>query len=182
MIDPATGTFKIRSTGRPRAGSKLKRSLVASFRRRSFLDFLYFTDFETTDPINYDADDQAWAQANCGDRYRSQRDDSCKEIQFADADAIKGPFHTNDDILTCGTPVFGRNSADSIEFSGPAPGWTKVGSCGAGDPVFNGPRRAGVKSLDDAADQRDAADASPRPAASSTRARPRSASTARRTT
>ena len=53
MIDPATGTFRIRSTGRPRAGSKLKRSLIASFRRRSFLDFLYFTDFETTDPINY---------------------------------------------------------------------------------------------------------------------------------
>ena len=72
------------------------------------------------------------------------------EIQFADADAINGPFHTNDDILTCGTPTFGRNSADSIEFSPvrPTPGFTKVGgSCPRGDPVFNGPRRAGVKSL-----------------------------------
>jgi hypothetical protein len=149
MIDPATATFKIRSTGRPRAGAKLKRSLVASFRRRSFLDFLYFTDFETTDPINYDADDQSWAQANCGDRYRNQRNASCKEIQFASSssgtDAIKGPLHTNDDILTCGPAIFGRNSADSIEFSGPAPGWEKV--CTGADPVFNGPKRAGVKSL-----------------------------------
>ena len=55
MVDPSTGTFRIRSTGRPRAGSKLRRSVIASFRRKSFLDFLYFTDFETTDPINYDA-------------------------------------------------------------------------------------------------------------------------------
>ena len=41
--------------------------------------------------------------------------------------------------------MFGRNSADSIEFSGPAPGWEKV--CTGSDPVFNGPKRAGVKSL-----------------------------------
>jgi hypothetical protein len=147
MIDPATGAFRVRATGRPRAGSKLKRSLVASFRRRSFLDFLYFTDFETTDPINYGSN-QTWAQAACGDQYRAQRDNSCSEIQFASADEINGPFHTNDDILTCGTPEFGRNSADSIEFSGPAPGYTRLGgsSC-SGNPVFNGPRRAGVKAL-----------------------------------
>jgi hypothetical protein len=147
MIDAATGAFRIRSTGQPRAGSTLKRSIVATYRRRSFLDFLYFTDFETTDPVNYSSGNQAWAQANCGDKYRSQRDNNCSEIQFADADAIKGPFHTNDDILTCGTPEFGRNSADSVEFSGPAPGWAPVGGGCSGSPVFNGPVRAGVKSL-----------------------------------
>jgi hypothetical protein len=147
MIDPATGAFEIRSTGRPRAGSKLKRSLVAQFRRRSFLDFLYFTDFETTDPINYSSN-QSWAQANCGDKYRAQRSNSCSEIQFASNDEIKGPFHTNDDILTCGSPGFGRNSSDSIEFSGPAPGYTRLGggSC-SGTPEFRGPRRAGVRAL-----------------------------------
>jgi hypothetical protein len=148
MVDSATGSFRVRATGRPRAGSKLRRSVIASFRRRSFLDFLYFTDFETTDPVNYSSGSQSWAQANCGDKYRINRDNNCQEIQFADADAIKGPFHTNDDILTCGTPEFGRNSADSIEFSGPAPGWKSVGggSC-SGSPVFWGPQRAGVKSL-----------------------------------
>jgi hypothetical protein len=147
MVDSATGAFRIRATGRPRAGSKLKRSIIASFRRRSFLDFLYFTDFETTDPVNYTSSQQSWAQTNCGDKYRSNRNSSCQEIQFADADAIKGPFHTNDTILTCGTPEFGRNSADSIEFSGPAPGYTKLGGSCSGSPVFNGPVRAGVKSL-----------------------------------
>ena len=148
MIDSSTSSFKVRATGKSGANSKLKRSIVASFRRRSFLDFLYFTDFETTDPINYSSTNQAWAQANCADKYRAQRDSSCSEIQFADADAINGPMHTNDDILTCGTPTFGRNSADSIEMTGPAPGFTKVGGgCPGGDPVFNGPKRAGVKAL-----------------------------------
>ena len=148
MIDPATGTFEVRATGRPRADSTLKRSLVAQFRRRSFLDFLYFTDYETTDPLNYASGNRDFAEDECADRYRASRDNNCLEIQFAGADAIKGPLHTNDDILTCGTPEFGRNSADSIEFSGPAPGFTKQGGSGcAGDPVFNGPRRAGVKTL-----------------------------------
>jgi hypothetical protein len=151
MIDAATGAFRIRSTGQPRAGSTLKRSIVATYRRRSFLDFLYFTDFETTDPVNYSSGNQAWAQTNCGDQYRSQRDSNCSEIQFADADAIKGPFHTNDNILTCGTPEFGRNSADSIEFTGAFPGspplgWKAAPGC-TSTPDFKGPARAGVKSL-----------------------------------
>ena len=78
-----------------------------------------------------------------------QRNDSCSEIQFADRRTRStGPLHTNDDILTCGTPVFGRNSADSIEFSGPAPGWDEGRRQRLRrHPVFNGPRRAGVKSL-----------------------------------
>ena len=107
MIDAATGSFKVRATGRPRSDSGLKRSLVAQFRRRSFLDFLYFTEFETTDPAAYDSSWQSWAQTNCGDKPRTQRiktggpnNRGCEEIQFADADEIKGPFHTNDDILT----------------------------------------------------------------------------------
>lgn len=52
MIDPASGTFRIRSTGQD-ARTGLKRSLVATFKRRSFLDFLYFTDKETRSPGLY---------------------------------------------------------------------------------------------------------------------------------
>jgi hypothetical protein len=148
MIDASTASFRIRATGRPRAGSKLKRSLIASFRRRSFLDFLYFTDYETTDPINYATSSQSWAQTNCANKRRPQRHSNCQEIQFADFDDIKGPFHTNDDILTCGTPTFGRvGKGDSIEFSGAAPGYRQLGSPCSGSPVFNGPRRSGVRTL-----------------------------------
>jgi Tfp pilus assembly protein PilX len=52
MIDTATGTFRIRSTGQ--AGTTgVRRSIVATFRRASFLNFIYFTDLETQDPALY---------------------------------------------------------------------------------------------------------------------------------
>ena len=151
MIQQSTGGFKIRSTGRPRAGSKLRRTLIAQFRRRSFLDFLYFTDFETVDPLAYSASNQVRAGNECADRYRASRTSWCDEIQFADNDAINGPFHTNDDILTCGTPIFGRNSADPVEFMAGPPGWrglTSAEGCNAGgSPTFNGPIRNNVTKL-----------------------------------
>ena len=50
MLDAASGTFRIRSTGESRGE---RRSIVATFRRSSFLDYLYFTDYETSDPLTY---------------------------------------------------------------------------------------------------------------------------------
>jgi hypothetical protein len=68
---------------------------------------------------------------------RAARHDNCTEIRFADADVIRGPFHTNDDMLTCGAPDFGRDSDDNIEISGPAAnGYTPM--CGATSPDFIG--------------------------------------------
>ena len=141
MLDQSTGTFRIRSTGRSRG---IRRSVIATFRRSSFLDFLYFTDFETSDPQTYtSSQDRTWADANCV-RPRAQRHRDCVDITFPDFDAIRGPFHTNDDILTCGNPKFGRDPAtrpgkalDRIEIAGPAPnGWTPNG-CGS-SPTFHG--------------------------------------------
>lgn len=162
MIDPASGTFRIRVTGR---SNGKKRSIVATMRRRGFLDFLWFTDLETSDPAWYELNSQgratnpdivAWAASECAKWYRLGRGSesysgtvvefdgtgtdplsaSCTEIQFADADVMAGPFHTNDEILTCGTPEFGRTTADNIEVSAPPQGYR---SCGGGSsPVFKG--------------------------------------------
>ena len=53
-------------------------------------------------------------------------------------DRIDGPLHTNDDLLICGSPSFGRSSADVIEVSAPPQGWSS--GCGGGaNPDFNGP-------------------------------------------
>ena len=71
MIDAKSGSFRIRATGRARtplnANDKpKKRSIVATLRRKAFLDYLYFTDRETLDPLAYrDSGDQAWAALNC---------------------------------------------------------------------------------------------------------------------
>lgn len=174
MLDTATGTFQIRSTGRvPTGGGRFaERQIVATFKRRGFLDFLYFTDFETSDPAWYDLETQGlptrngdtpsktlveWASANCqtywkdgrgsklydGEIYYGGRwyefDRRCSSIQFANADRINGPLHTNDDLLVCGSPTFGRSSGDKIEVSGQTPGtpgWRA--SCDNTNPNFVG--------------------------------------------
>jgi type II secretory pathway pseudopilin PulG len=147
MIEPDTGMLRIRATGR--AGAK-KRSIIATLRRRSFIDYLYFTDFETADPLTY-GDQSAInsAQANCV-KYRPQRGPSCTVITFINngnlSDKINGPFHTNDDIMVCGTPTFGRRPGDVIEVSGPAPGWHN-NNCANTLPTFLGTWQTAAKAL-----------------------------------
>lgn len=53
FIEASSGTFRIRSTGRSSATSRQHRSVVATLRRRGFLDYIYFTDFETQNPAFY---------------------------------------------------------------------------------------------------------------------------------
>lgn len=166
---PMSGTFSIRSDG---FSNGVRRSIVATFRRRSFLDYLYFTDLETSDPAWYvlsangkptrsgtlrngtftpsrAPDLLSWAASSCPRYWRNGRSSQgypvspdnawqeqdpngtwgntsqsvvrCTEIQFVSADHIDGPLHTNDDILVCGNPTFGRTTQDSIEVSGS--GW-----------------------------------------------------------
>ena len=136
MIDPNNSTFRIRATGR--AGGT-KRSIVATYKRKGFLDYLYFTDFETLDPYAYaSASDQTDAAANCVKyHYQGRNSSDCTEIRFITGDDVAGPFHTNDSMLVCGTPSFGRTSVDRVEASGPNPGYWEQGGCNA-SPNFVG--------------------------------------------
>ena len=182
-IQNEDGIVKIRVTGRAGRGGVVKRSLVSNLRRNGFLDFLYFTDYETGDPtqlilsvngdrmkrcskadaiaadagtVNSCSQDEnlaTWAdngpaasgqpyQQGCQRWTRDGRYDTanrwtgarlwdppantyangedrplgwheftltCSLIQFAPGDKIRGPFHTNDAMLVCGNPWFGRN-------------------------------------------------------------------------
>lgn len=81
MIDTSTGTLRIAVTGRARAATSTgapnysMRTIVATFRRKGFLDFLWLTDLETTDPPlesiaagkpnQSNPDITQWAAANC---------------------------------------------------------------------------------------------------------------------
>jgi Tfp pilus assembly protein PilX len=147
MINTDTGMMRIRASGRAGAA---KRSIIATLRRRSFIDYLYFTDFETSDPVTYTGNPYtaAEAQTNCV-KYRAQRPSSCTVISFANNanvnDKINGPFHTNDDIIVCGSPTFGRRPGDVVEVSGPAPGWDN--SCSNSNPIFLGTWQTAAKSL-----------------------------------
>jgi hypothetical protein len=140
IIDEASGTFKIRFTGRPSAASKLRRSIVATFRRDSFLNFVYYTQYESQDPSSIvDSTQRNAAILKCADKIRSARIaagcSSDLAISFPGADRVNGPLHTQDEsVYVCGATHFGRDTkmdgtpmdpqSDRVEVRGPLPGHT----------------------------------------------------------
>ncbi len=135
MLEPSgllKGTFRIRSTGFS-ADSKV--SIIATFKPATFLDYVYFTQRETSDPVTYGfpnpsaALDGAYSQ--CGKTIKEGRytapipttSEYCDTISFVEGDSIKGPMHTNDAFVICKNPTLGRGSADPVEVSSPPKGW-----------------------------------------------------------
>ncbi len=168
MIEPtgsASGTFRIRSTGYacPASGytagvctKPVQRSIVATFRRRSFVDFIYYTIYETLDPSAYSSSsDRTAAASACHVFWRDGRQPPngsrsyCAQIFFASGDVINGPLHTEDQLAICGSPTFGRNSQDAIEVVAPSPGYSTQGNSGcSNNPIFKGTYTAGANSIE----------------------------------
>jgi type II secretory pathway pseudopilin PulG len=129
---PTAGSFRIRSTGFA-GGTKVP--IVASFKRPSFLDYVYFTQLETLDPAAYGFPNPSTklsgAYSQCELTYEEGRQnqnipgttEKCSTISFISGDAIEGPVHTNDKFSICGNPRFGRQIQDMIEIGANAPGW-----------------------------------------------------------
>ncbi|MFZ4585734.1 MAG: hypothetical protein ACOYNI_10970 [Acidimicrobiia bacterium] len=140
------GTVKLTSTGQVR---KTQRTVSATLRRRSFIDYLYYTDFETMDPALYTGSPftAAQAQTNCAKYYYSGRSSSCTDINFVSADTINGPLHSNDAFLVCGSPKF--NGDTSTSYSGSLTGgvrYRRNSSCSGNTPTFS--RSGDPKQLD----------------------------------
>jgi uncharacterized membrane protein len=142
---PAAGSFRIRSTGFSGTASV---ALIANFKRPSFLDYVYFTQLETLDPIAYGFPNPSTAltgaYSQCELTWEQHREDSqipgtheyCATISFITGDAIEGPMHTNDSLSICGSPRFGRSITDMIEMGGRSPGW--YSDCSGSNPTFTG--------------------------------------------
>jgi hypothetical protein len=142
---PAVNTFRVRSTG---FAGNVQRSVVATFRRTSFIDFVYYTVYETSDPVTYPTSWQAGAQSQCSQFYRNGRESQpipgsggtyCSTIYFKSGDVVNGPFHTEDQLAICGNPSFGRGPQDNVEVGAPAPGHSNEGNGSCSDnPTFLG--------------------------------------------
>jgi hypothetical protein len=146
---PNIGTFRIRSTGYsgpPGASGTEKQSIVATYKQATFLDYVYFTQLETSDPVTYGYANPSsaltGAYSQCTKFRRDGRESSpipgtngrdyCDQIVFVDGDHIDGPLHTNDDLCidTGDHPTFGRSAADLIEVSSPPRGYGSPSSGG----------------------------------------------------
>lgn len=165
------GTFRIRSTGY--AGSSHV-SITATFKSASFLDFVYFTELETLDPVTYGfpaaSEELTAVKKQCELLYEKGRNNIpyleiktevenkfkkkeikiekkyCVKIQFAGGDSINGPVHTNDTMAICEEPTFGRKPSDMIEVSAKFPGWYE--NCSKSKPKYKGTPLTGVAPLE----------------------------------
>jgi hypothetical protein len=146
FLNPQTGTFSIRSTGQYRGH---KRSIVATFKRKGFVDFLWFTDYETPDPLSYPPSQVATAESDCIKYARDGRPNNgnkpCEDQSFVDGDVVAGPMHTNDRFQTCGQPTFGSTANDAIEIVDPT-GY--LAACGPAFPNVKGTWLPGSLPLD----------------------------------
>jgi Tfp pilus assembly protein PilX len=132
----AAGTFRVKvigSSGTSAATAVSKRTLVAQFEPASFLDYVYFTNYEDSDPqwVPGETDAQCEVYAWAGRT-------GCAATAFGSGDAVNGPLHSNDNVgVSCTTsspPSFGRSAAspsDAIQtpnnpFSGCANGSYKL--------------------------------------------------------
>jgi hypothetical protein len=135
MLEPSgllKGTFRIRSTG---FSQGVKVSIVATFKPATFLDYVYFTQRETLDPVSYGyanpSPELSGVNSQCSKSLKDGRNLTeipsaggyCVTISFVGEDSIKGPMHTNDTFAICGSPTLGRGAADSVEVSAPPKGW-----------------------------------------------------------
>lgn len=134
MIDQDTAVLRVRVTGRagqrvpatvPDAGVEAWRqqhwtrsSTVIEMRRIGFINYGYFTDHEAQDPdfVGGSVCNTYYQDSSGSDgRWRQ----SCGELQFANADRLVGPMHTNDSVFVesfgTGGPIFGKQDGDRIE-------------------------------------------------------------------
>jgi hypothetical protein len=125
------GAIVLTSTGRVR---KVTRTIQTTLRREAFIDYQYFTDYETKDPAAYDSSDDytpSEAQTYCALHYYEGRDvdnrvdfagdldgDHCSDIYFGDADNLNGPVHSNDAIAISGDPTFSSTASNSWNTTG----------------------------------------------------------------
>jgi len=154
MLEPMgamKGTFRIRSTG---FSGPSRVSVTATFKPASFLDYVYFTQLETSDPVTYGNEETIkGAYEQCSKTLQEGRNNStipnsggkyCKVISFVGGDTLNGPVHTNDAFVICQSPTFGRTVNDPIEVSSPPKGWYSTkevphsGSSCTGNPKFTG--------------------------------------------
>jgi hypothetical protein len=91
-----TGKVRLRVTGKAGATT---RTIVVDLRGDGFVNYLYFTNYESQDP--------SLTNAGCVSNHRNDDDwsssSSCEAVTFASGDVLDGPVRSNDVITACGT-------------------------------------------------------------------------------
>jgi len=105
----STGVVHLRVTGK--AGTST-RSIIADLKQSGFLDFVYFSDYEVSDPLITGAD-MTTCVRYAWDTPARITDSKCQNIQFGAFDVVNGPLHSNDRLVICGAWFKGKVTSSS---------------------------------------------------------------------
>ncbi|MGB9378602.1 MAG: hypothetical protein WCB04_13945, partial [Mycobacteriales bacterium] len=116
-----TGVIKLTASGKVRSTT---RTVTVNLGKKSFLNYMYFTQYETIDPVAYAASDNvppnvcnkhSWSPEN---RPAPGGRAWCAYIRFISTDVLKGPVHSQDQIRIQGSATFADEF--STEWQDPA--------------------------------------------------------------
>lgn len=123
---PFINTFRVKSVGEVTISGarKAKSTIIATFGVTGFLDYVFYTNYETVDPGLYANTATEAGNKNCKNAYCTNAElakgcegkyhpewtgkYNCPAINFLSGDEIEGPLHTNDTSLVSGSAIFGR--------------------------------------------------------------------------
>jgi hypothetical protein len=123
----AQGIIRILATGR--SGNQT-RSFIANVRQNGFLNYLYFTDFETQDPSLIGVT----PTSTCAKYYPARNENTCGGlIQFTSGETVNGPIDSNDALDICGGTFNGTITSNYAT----APYYINCGAAvdGSGKPI-----------------------------------------------
>ncbi len=124
----ASNSFRVEVRG---TSNNVSRTIVAELTPLSFLNYVWFTNYEDADP-QYENEttnlggyppagpaESTVSGLNCAVYYWAGRSQNCTVLAHG-AYQFNGPVHSNDDMFVCGGAgnpytIFGRTSADAIE-------------------------------------------------------------------
>ncbi len=119
---PSTGIVYLTSSGKrltnPSLGCStagVVRTVSLGLRRQGFLDYLWLTDYEMTDPVLSGANAtactfHAWEWNSAYNKYGPSDTNNCSVVFWSTLSVLNGPVHTNDGLYLCGNPVFNGNT------------------------------------------------------------------------
>jgi hypothetical protein len=99
----SNGVIRLRVTGMV---GTTTRSLVANLKGTGFIDYLYFTDYESSNPVVTGETQQGNSSAACISEHLTDpgynANVACQPVQFTSGDLLQGPVRTNDEFTICG--------------------------------------------------------------------------------
>jgi Tfp pilus assembly protein PilX len=136
MIDTNSGGLSMTFQGKSGTGANatITRGIVATFKRASPLQYLWYTVYEALDSS------VGSTYSGCGAWYRQGRSSNC-EINWITGDHVNGPMYTQDQLMvpSGNAPVFGRTATDTIATLA-----STLCDTGCANAVFNGTVATGV--------------------------------------